>query len=1018
MRTPRRPIRITSARSFFARPKSLQRTALYAAICAGTGGVTAVAHGQTSESAAGPMEEVVITGSRIVRRDLNAPSPILTIESDSFEQISTVGVEAVLNQYPQFNPGATQFSASNVQPSANSSPGAATLNMRGLGTERSLVLIDGRRAQPINAALNVDVNMIPSAAIANVEVISGGAAATYGPDAMAGVVNFIMKRDFEGVEINYQTGFTDAGDGEESRFDILAGGNFDGDRGNAMFGLSWAERNEAWMMNRDFFVRGHNDPGTATNYPRISFPQYTPSTTNLPSQAAVDAAFPDLPPGSQSQTTNFYINHDGSLFRNTGAIGYTGPTDFPYKIRSQTGNIEEVSPASWISTPLKRYSLFGRALYQITDNIAVFAQGSAVSSDVDTLLYPTTMLNVETPRQPNHEPPALKALLDSRDDPDATWAVGRVAYFVPNRSTTNKTKLYEVITGLEGTIPNSDWTWEAFTSFGETTLITNMVNFIWTERWNELVAQPDFGADYELFPPGVNSRSFTCTSGLPILEPWILDANGTPQYLNDFELSQDCLDTINSPMTQRNLVTQRITEANFQGKLADLPAGELRAAFGLSNRENESRFEPDQLYYSVVPAGGKTDVTEIYAEFLVPVVPRFELELGARYSDFETGGFSVGARTYKAMFSWNPVDTMRFRGGYQRANRTPNVSELYSGATSSIVTWSLGEPCRADSELDWGNNAGNPNRQQTQELCRQLIYRDGGIPGDNVFDNDPDNFPLEGGASANVYSQRVEGNPALRPELAETLTFGLVWQSNGPDLTIAVDWYDIDIKDTIASLGFVTAYQQCFNFDGLSNPTYSPDNEFCRTIRRNPETGLASFVQALYYNLGTRSTAGIDLDLTWQRPLADGTFGIRSSLNHLLTWKSLEVPGSPEYEYAGTLAQGGLYDWQAYTTLSWRRDRLSIGLNWRHLPQIHHSDYATNPDSRIRDTKAYDIFNVNGQWRFNETLRLRAGIDNLLDKDPPIVGFNPGVDNASASTNPARYDVLGRRYFVGIGLEF
>ena len=215
--------------------QGLKRTTLSASICAclSLGGVA-------QAQQANEVEEVIITGSRIIRRDLNAPSPILTVDTEAFEQNSSIGLEAVLNQYPQFSPGATQFTASDIQPTAQNSPGASTLNMRGLGASRSLVLLDGRRAQPVNAAMTVDVNTLPAAAMAGVEVISGGAAATYGPDAMAGVVNFRLRRDFEGVNINYQTGFTDVGDGEESRIDALIGVSDASGRGNAMFSASYA----------------------------------------------------------------------------------------------------------------------------------------------------------------------------------------------------------------------------------------------------------------------------------------------------------------------------------------------------------------------------------------------------------------------------------------------------------------------------------------------------------------------------------------------------------------------------------------------------------------------------------------------------------------------------------------------------------------------------------------------------------------------------------------------------------
>ena len=212
---------------------------LYAGVCACLG-FSAYGQQQSVEAGAAPLEEVLVTGSRIVRRDLDAPSPILTVDSEAFDQTSNIAIESTLNQYPQFNPGATQFNASNVTPNSADTPGVSTLNMRGLGDGRGLVLVDGRRVQPVNAALAIDTNMIPSAMIASVEVISGGAAATYGSDALAGVVNFKLRRDFEGVRMTYQQGFQEAGDGEEARADILIGGNFGDDRGNAVFNAAWA----------------------------------------------------------------------------------------------------------------------------------------------------------------------------------------------------------------------------------------------------------------------------------------------------------------------------------------------------------------------------------------------------------------------------------------------------------------------------------------------------------------------------------------------------------------------------------------------------------------------------------------------------------------------------------------------------------------------------------------------------------------------------------------------------------
>jgi outer membrane receptor protein involved in Fe transport len=998
-------------------------TPITASVCAALGTLSGL---QAQQGGQG-VEQIVITGSRIVRRDLNAPSPILTVDPSAFEQSSAIALETVLNQYPQFNPGATQFTASQNQPTADTSPGVSTLNMRGLGSGRSLVLVNGRRAQPINAALAVDVNTIPSAMIESVEVISGGAAATYGPDAMAGVVNFKLRTDFSGIKLNYQSGVTSAGDGEESRADLLIGGNFEEGRGNAVFSVSWASREAALQENRDFFVEGWMDPGTEANYPRLSFPLWTPDANNLPSQAAVNAAFPALPAGTQrASTTPFYINNDGSVFRllgNAPPVGYTGPTTFPYKIR-QNGALQETTPRGYVSSPLTRYSAFAHARYDVADNLRVFAQGTFVASDVAQLQLPFNAPVVEMPRAISRpfESPALAALLDSRPQPNATWRFNRLSSgYYGNRSNTNQTKLLEFIGGLEGDLPN-DWTYEAYTTYGETVLLTNLDHQIWTERYRELATKPGFGQNYFLQPflaTTGSQQGFFCTTGLPLLQPWVMNIHGEGEFQNPgVTVSEDCLTAITAPITMRNTVKQRVSEFNVEGKLADMRAGELRSAFGISHRRNEALYEPDPLWDRAVGAGGETTVAELYGEVLVPIVERLELEFGARYSQFETGGVQQDANTYKALFNWRTTDALRLRGGYQAANRTPNVSELYSGDNRVVTTWVELDPCRTDTTNPWGNLPSNPDRAQVQELCRQLMYRSGTIPGNNFFDVNPNGWSTGVPNNGGVYSNVEHGNPLLKPEDSETWTLGIVWQAEERSLTVSADWYDIFIEEAVGNLNFQTAYRQCFNYTGVENPSYSPDNPYCRFIHRNPETQESAYVEAVNFNLGQISTTGLDLDVNWRREMAGGELGVRSSLNKLFEWKSFDVPGSPLYEYADSTAQGGLYDWQAFTTVSYSTDRLDVALNLRYLPEVRNAILVQTPDANVLNTDSYSVFNVNGGWTFNERLRLRGGVENVFDKDPPIVGAQPGVNNNMGVTLPSRYDPLGRRYFVGVSVDF
>ena len=211
-------------------------------------------------AAAGELDEVLVTGSRIRRRDFESPSPIVTVGTEQLEQISNVALEASLNKLPQFVPALSQFITGDIQPNATNTPGAATLNLRGLGANRNLVLLDGRRAMAENSSLAIDLNTIPSAAIERVEVITGGASSTYGADAVGGVVNFILKKNFQGVNFDAQYAETEAGDGQEYRVAGLMGGNFCEGRGNLMIGGEYTKRGDAMVAGSDFFRRRFDDP--------------------------------------------------------------------------------------------------------------------------------------------------------------------------------------------------------------------------------------------------------------------------------------------------------------------------------------------------------------------------------------------------------------------------------------------------------------------------------------------------------------------------------------------------------------------------------------------------------------------------------------------------------------------------------------------------------------------------------------------------------------------------------------
>ena len=1020
-----------SKRKVAARPCVIRacnsRTLVSAAVAAAIAASMQPAAAQSQEEAGG-LTEITITGSRIVRRDLEAASPVVTVDASVLENSSTVGVESALNKLPQFRAERTQFVSSDVQASAFNTPGISTVNLRGLGQNRNLVLVDGRRAQPANATLTVDVNSIPAAAIESVEIISGGASSVYGADAIAGVVNFKLKKNFQGFTIDTQSGITEEGDGSETRISALLGGNFNDGRANVLAGVEFSKRSAVRQADRDFYVDGWADPGT-TGSSLTGYSAYAPvAASTAPSQAAVDSVFGV---NGVNRLTNFYFNRDGTLFKQSPAIGYTGNDP---SVKLMTNNaLGQPEQNGLISSPLERYSLFARGTYAMTDHVSAFVQGNLSSFRVDQVLTyapATSFWAALVPRDADHPiPPELAALLDSRDDPDAPWSLERVLDFMGPRQSSNTATVYQVMAGLEGDLGWRDWTWEAYTSHGETRT-TNYLNdgFVSAERWRTLVAAPNYGKNFTLGDPtGILGYQITCTSGLPIFE--------------QFEVSQDCKDALSARMKNITDLSQDIVEVNAQGGLFQMPAGELRAAAGLSWRKNEFRFDPDVLndresvldgpigLFAANDTRGETTVKEIYAELLVPLlkdlpaVEDLSLELGGRYSDYNTAG---GIWTYKALANWGVTSFFNLRGGYQLANRAPNTAELFTGPTVSVAGFPFSDPCANTTLAPWGNVASNPNRAQVQALCSALNGT-----GTSVFDADPDGFIGGNGGYFPLELENRQGNANLKSEEAETITIGAVFRSPfaspvASNLTAAIDYYDIKINDAITPLPATTVYENCFNANGNTNPTYSLDDPggWCRLIKRDGITGGRVSVEAPYFNLGTIKTSGVDLQVNWRANLSDmgfesvpGALSAGVAVNYLLSYKTQPTPGAAFVENEDTLAQNGQFRYRSMTNVGYSVGSWSFSLNWQHLPSVRNASAATTPSTTLQGADSYDVFDFSSTWSVSRNLTLRLGIDNLFNRDPEVVGYNPGVNNANGTTLPNFYDVLGRRFYAGLKLD-
>ena len=1012
---------------------NLRKTQLAVAVSAALpvlgAGLITTAHAQDS------IEEVLVTGSRIVRRDLSAPSPILTIDSEQFDNSSTVSVESVLNQLPQFVPDDTQFTSS-IQNSATNTPGAATLNLRGLGANRNLVLIDGKRAQPANATLVVDINTIPASAIESVEVITGGASAVYGPDAMAGVVNFKLRSDFEGLEVDYQMGETANGDGQEDRFSVLMGMNSADGRGNIMIGLDRTSRDEVLQRDRDFYVNGWRDPGNPGGQFIAPAAFAGNANTNPASQAAMNAIF--VPLGAAvdeiGPASDVYFNADGTPFVVRGGYGYNGPLncldcgDYSNMNILDNGNLDQRPGATYarLSSPMERYSVLGRGTYDMTDSISLFSQLNYSTIQVDQRGGVPPAITVwqapAVPRDGRTLPADLEDLLDSRTDPTAPWPLFEVLSYNGPINAVNNNDVWQFMVGLEGSLRSGDWTWEAYASRGNTYIEAVNNNLPSLQRYQELVYAPNFGQVTNYTPGTVNGvgtgRGYllNCTSGLPVFE--------------SFEVSQDCLTSIDSQMVNRSELTQDIFEFNLQGGMGvEVPGGEIRFALGATYRENSFDFNPGNPVQALRDnpigifannaTGGSIDVSEIYGEMLIPVVDRLDLELGYRRSDFSTAG---SQDTWKTLFNWRATDTVSFRGGLQAANRAPNIAELFTAPTQEVVVHPDEDPCSVTTLSPWGNVPSNPDRQQVIDLCRDIIgnstsgfdtqtYSITGIPGPEGFHRqNPPFFPLE--------IALRQGNPNVGPEEGKTFTIGAVFNLAG-GLTLTVDYYDIELTEAISPLSVATVYDNCFNYNGVSNPTYDVNNSWCQMVRRNPITGDREEVDTPFFNLGTQTTRGIDLNVNWNKDFGPGTFMLNSTMNFLDTYEYQIAPGDRIIDASGTLDRGGLYDFQALTRFGYIWNDVNLSLSWRHLDGAKAAAAAQSPTTTIQGPGAYDVFNLNGGWLIGDRYSLRFGVDNLFDTDPELTQANPaGGDTNTDITLPGLYDVLGRRYYVGMKISF
>ena len=959
--------------------------------------------------------EIVVTGSLIGRRDNTSSSPIQTVEADTLAQSSSVSLDKVIGQLPQFSGAQGAAEVGDTQGTIGFAGGQSYSDLRGLGPNRSLVLLDGRRLMASAPDGAIDLNTIPSALIGSVEVITGGASSTYGSDAVAGVVNFKLRTDLEGLELSAKGSLAEEGDGRQIGLSAAFGGKFGDDRGRFVFAVEYADRVAVAGRDRPFFAGIRNIARPPEGV--IIAGNYGGGAPTIAAVNSVLAGYPGTTPiaGTGLYNGGIGINGDGTLFTSIAGTncvqnyrGLNGQT--PGLAISPNCRQVQVSLGQYfaVQVPLTRYNAFGKVSYDISDDITAYAQFNYLNSEALTQTGPANTRPSVPLFVPQNSPwvtgnPALQTVLSSiAPAPTGNIIVSKLLKDLGNRVEPFKYNVWQALFGFNGNLPGTELKWNIYGSYGKSQFV------------NDMYGEASLSALNSVLNGTANYRG---PAGTCIGYAW-----------NPFGLtpmSAGCKEYVSRVNHSTNDQTQKVVEATIQGPLFTLPAGDLSFAVGADYRETSFNYVPDSLlrtndsvaYGFVSPASGRQKVKEVFAELLVPILrdKAFFQELtlggGYRYSHYSLFG---GQHTYKTDLTWRPVDPVLLRGSYSVAIRAPSLGNLFgpvsTGAFPIGTGPNAGDPCAAGSVYRTGSSAA-----QVQALCIAQ-----GVPAAI--------YPTYSYGS-NAAPGTDGSNPNLTPERAKTYSFGAVltprFDSNLFNrVALSVDYYHIEIKDAIGSLVLSDILPRCFNSDGISNPTYSLSNPYCDRITRDPLTGQISDGRQGLFNFATYTVSGIDAQLSWKFGLDAlgmsanaGSFELRTSASYLMDYTVAGLLGAPTRNYSGSAGFGSVGGgishpkWKVNTSIGYELEDFNAKLTWRHISPMIHSDLLANPASTTPSISAYNYLDLHAEFDVSERFSLGMGITNLTDKAPPFISASP------LTTDAATYDVIGRTFQLSARLK-
>ncbi|HSC18575.1 MAG TPA: TonB-dependent receptor [Rhizomicrobium sp.] len=976
-------------------------------------------------------ETVVVTGSRIPQTGLYSSSPVTAVGQQEMKFEGTTNVENLLNNLP------SAF-ADFGQNESNGSVGTATVNLRNLGCARTLVLVDGKRLMPGDNELPcADLNQIPAALIDHVDVVTGGASAVYGSDAVAGVVNFIMRRDFEGIEFDgqYSVNSHDNSNSEAQHIDSLGlggttpgtvvtphGGTWDGDTVDGTI------------------IMGANSPngkGNVTAY--AGFRNIQPVTEDKRdfSACATSTTFSGSFICGGSSTTA--ANGAGGRFvsLNGGACDTTGSCtiDGAGNVRGfTTADRFNFAPYNYLQRPDTRYTFGAMAHYEVDKALDFY--GSTMFMDDSTVaqIAPSGLF-FGTVAQVNCDNPFLGSGADP-NSPEYNFCTSaglgptdNASIFAGRRNVEGGPRqdhlqhaAYRVLFGARGDL-GYGWNYDISGQYGETILseeYTNDMSISRIQHALQVVRDPATGAP-------------VCKSVLdgsdPFCVPWnIFQPNGvTPAAIKYLDVPG-----FREGGTREWVGTMSVSgDLGAWGIQSPWAKNAVGIALGSEYRQErlENRVDLEFQTGDLAGQGGPTQsvhggysVSEAFGEIRVPVLQNMPfaedltLNAGYRYSSYSTAG---AVHSYKYGAEWQPIDDFRLRASFQRAVRAPNVLELFTPQGIGLAA-GVHDLCAG----------ANPILSLTQCENTGVTAAEYG----NIID-----------CPAAQCNALFGGNLNLKPESSDTREVGLVLTPTFLDgFTATVDYFNIRLTGAIGTIPWATIFQQCA-------VTGAPG--FCSLIHRGPQGVLfgsgagVGFITNTNLNTGALQTRGMDFEANYVSDLSNWGMGDNGSLafNFLGTWtkdyQNTPYPGAHTYNCAGLFGitcGTPIPEWRHKLRVTWTSPwDFDFSLAWRHMSSVNFDGNTLDPtlsgnctgvpgtpcgDKSDATIGSYDYLDLAVNWTVYEGVQLHAGVNNVLDKDPPILDTNYlGVSSppfGNANTYPQVYDALGRYVFVGATIKY